>query len=88
MTLSSTTKDVGESLSAIQQQEKLERRQCFLKILLNIRFLAWQGLPLRGHGDESDSNFYQLLKLRSEDETTIFEEFIGLYQIESTQSEI
>ena len=68
MTLPSTTKDVGESLSAIHQQEKLEHRQCFFKILSNIRFLARQGLPLRGHGDESDSNFNQLLKLQSEDD--------------------
>ena len=42
MTLPSTTKDVGESLSAIHQIEKLECRQCFLKILSNIRFLAQQ----------------------------------------------
>ena len=68
ITLSSTTKDVGESLSAIHQQEKLERRQCFLKILSNIRFLALEGLPLISHGDETDSKFNQLLKLWSEDD--------------------
>ena len=67
-TLPSTTKDVRESLSAIHQQEKLERHQCFFKSFSNIRFLARQGLPLRGLGDESDSNFIQLLKLRSEDD--------------------
>ena len=68
MTLPSTTKDIGKSLSAIHQQEKLERHQCFLKILSNIRFLARQGLPLRGHGDESDSNFNQLLRVQSGDD--------------------
>ena len=68
MTLPSTTKDVGESLSAIHEQEKLKSHQYFLKILSNIRFLSWQGLPLRGHGDESDSNFNQLLKLQSEND--------------------
>ena len=31
-----------------------------------IRFLARQALPLRGDGDEKDSNFYQLLVLRGE----------------------
>ena len=31
--------------------DQFEWRQCFLKALLNIRFLAPQGLPLRGHGD-------------------------------------
>ena len=49
----------------------------FLKVLSNIRFLAQQGLPLRGHGDhesdetESDSNFVQLMKLRGEDDSRI-----------------
>ena len=37
----------------------------------NIRFLAWQGIPLRGDGDEHDSNFIQLLYLRSNDDTSI-----------------
>ncbi len=49
------------------KKDKLERRQCFLKIVSNIRFLVRQGLALRGGGDESDSNFIQLLSLRAED---------------------
>lgn len=68
VTLPATTADVAETLSAQHRSEKLERRQCFLKILSNIRFLGHQGLPLRGHGNESDSNFLQLLKLRGEDD--------------------
>ena len=39
----------------------------FLRILENIRFLARQGLAIRGHGDDSDSNFMQLLHLRASD---------------------
>lgn len=62
-----STKDVGWSLSQAHAQEKIERRQCFLKILSNIRFLARQGLALRGDGKEEDSNFVQLLKLRGQD---------------------
>ena len=70
VTLPSSTKNVAESLSAQLKRENLERRQCFLKVLLNIRFLARQGLPLRGHGGhESDSNFVQLMKLRGEDDS-------------------
>ena len=38
-----------------------------LLVLQNIRFLARQGLPLRGDGDESSSNFIQLLHLRGVD---------------------
>ena len=71
VTLPATTADIGESLSVRHKQEKLERRQCFLKVLSNIRFLARQGLPLRGHGDESDSNFIQLMKLRGQDDSRI-----------------
>ena len=54
------------------KERKVERRQCFLKVLSNVKFLARQGLPLRGHGDhESDSNFLQLMKLRGEDDSRI-----------------
>jgi len=63
--------NVSESLSAQLSKEKLEHRRCFLKILSNIRFLGRQGLPLRGHGDEEDSNYLQLMKLRAEDDLKI-----------------
>jgi hypothetical protein len=66
-----SSKNVAESLSSQLAMEKLERRQCFLKILSNVRFLARQGLPFRGHGDEKDSIFFQLLKLRGEDNTKV-----------------
>ena len=38
-----------------------------------LRFLARQSLALRGGGDEHDSNFTQLLKLRAEDDERIKE---------------
>ena len=44
-----------------------------LKIFENIRFLACQELPLRGDGDESDSNFVQLFKLRSADDSSMLQ---------------
>ena len=50
-------KDVRKLLSTQHQQQKAENRAMFLRILENIRFLARQGLPLQGHGDDSDSNF-------------------------------
>ena len=61
------TRDVGELLSGMHAQEKIEYRQCFLKILPNLRFVARQGCAIRGQGDETDGNVYQLLKLRGED---------------------
>ena len=67
VTLPATTRDVGELLSGMHAQEKIENRQCFLKILSNLRFVARQGCAIRGQGDETDGNFYQLLKLCGED---------------------
>ena len=64
-TLPATIPNVAECLSKAHQVER------FLKILSNLRFLACQGIAIRGHGDESDSNFHQLLKLRKEDDPRI-----------------
>ena len=71
VTLPATTPNIATCLSNEHQREQLEHRRCFLKILSNIKFLARQGLPLRGHGSEVDSNFIQLLKLRAEDDPRI-----------------
>ena len=68
VTIPATTLDVAENLSAQHPREKLEHPHCLLKIFPSIHFLARQGLPLRGHGDDSSSNFAQLLKLRAEDD--------------------
>ena len=43
------------------------------KIISNICCLARQGLPVRGDGDEDDSNFVQLMKDRGEDDTKLLE---------------
>ena len=72
-TLPATTRDVREALSAAHALEKTENRQCLLKILSNLRFLARQSCAIRGDGDESDSNFVQLFKLRGEDDPKIHE---------------
>ena len=72
-TLPATIRDVGEALSAIHALKKTENRQCLLKILSNLRFLARQSCAIRGDGNESDSNFVHLFKLRGEDDPTIHE---------------
>ena len=68
ISLPATCPDVGEMLSSQHAQQKMENRECLLKVLANLKFLARQGLPLRGDGDDSDSNFIQLLKLRARDD--------------------
>ena len=70
-TIPATTSNVAEILST--QHIKDKRRQCFLKILSNGSF-ARQVLALRGGGDECDSNFTQLLKLRAEDDERLKED--------------
>ena len=46
VTLPATTRDVGELLSGMHAKEKIENRQCFLKILSNLRFVASQGCAI------------------------------------------
>ncbi len=58
-----TTTDVSEMLSKQTVTEREKNRECFILIAKSLRHLARQGLPLRGSGDESNSNFIQLLKL-------------------------
>ena len=73
VTIPASCKDIGEVLSSQLAKEKLERRQCFLKLMSSIRYLARQALPIRGDGNESNSNYMQLLKLRGEDDARILE---------------
>lgn len=66
------SRDVGEMLSSAHASEKAENCRALYTIISTLRFLARQGLPLRGNYDSSDkgetnSNFIQLLKLRAED---------------------
>ena len=42
-----------------------EKRQCLIKIIESLQYLGRQGLALRGDQSDEDSNFVQLLKLRS-----------------------
>ena len=42
-------------------------------MISNIRFLARQALLIHGDGDESNSNYMQLLKLQGEDDAQVFE---------------
>ena len=71
--LPSACPDVGEMLSSQHSQQKKENRECLLKILANLKFLARQGIPLRGCGDDADSNFMQLMKMRARDDQHLAE---------------
>ena len=52
------TGNVGEMLSAELRDEKALNRKVFLTLLQNIRYLARQGLALRGGDGDIDSNLF------------------------------
>ena len=66
-----TTKDIAEQLSSQHEAEKLTRKEILLKILSSVRYLARQGLPLRGDGDDKNSKLYGLLVTRGEDDLEV-----------------
>ena len=71
VTLLATTRDISELLSTQLAKKRSERCKYFLKLLSNVRFLSRQGLAFHGDGNESDSNFMQLIQLRSEDDSRL-----------------
>ena len=79
--------NVGDMLNREAAAQKLANREYLLKILSSIRFLAQQALPLRGAGDEADSNIHQLLLLRGEDYPSILS-YLGKKQLKYTSHEV
>ena len=68
LTLPANTRDVGEQLSAEHEEKKATNRKNLVKVRSNLRFLARQGLSMRGHEDENDSNIIKLCGIRGEDD--------------------
>ena len=60
-----TTGDTSEFYSPHNWQKTVGVAKKFLKLLSNVRFLSRQGLAFRGNGDESDSNFKQLIQWKT-----------------------
>ena len=67
VTLPATTSDVGELLNSCHKREKEVACDILQIILSSVRFLARQGLALRGNNSDAESNLLQLLKLRSKE---------------------
>ena len=57
---------IGAQLNAQHSLDQKHHQYMLAKLLSSIRFLARQGLPLRGH-HEGNSNLHRLLLLRAED---------------------
>ena len=73
ITLPGTTTHIGVLLSRQHAIEMERNRRMLLKVLACINFLAQQGLPLRGHDDDSDSNLIQLLKHHGEEDKELLQ---------------
>ena len=71
------------NLTKVQRQN----RACLIKIISCLRYLPRQGLPLRGHGNDQDSSFKQLLKCRAEDDP-VFSEWLNRKNQDFTSPEI
>ena len=63
-----SSKDVSHMINQGLCETQNQNRSALVKIISALRYLARQGLPLRGHGNDIDSNFKQLLKYRAEDD--------------------
>ena len=73
LVLPKTTPDVGEMLSVGHKYQKEQSKNMLRLILSSVRFLARQGLALRGRGSDDSANLIQLLRLRSEDEPQLLQ---------------
>ena len=63
--------DIGELLSQKHSDQKVKNQQMFMKILQSLRYLARQGLVLKGcHVDDTERNFCQFFQLQVKDMNT------------------
>ena len=63
-----STKDVATMCKINMTETQRENRTSLLNIISCLRYLARQGLPFKGHGDEKDANFKQLIRFHAEDD--------------------
>ena len=73
--LAAVTKSVPISTRRKEQNASAQslHRGMLMKVLGSIKFLARQGLALRGHNNDTEGNLHQLLLLRAEDDATLRE---------------
>ncbi len=63
-------KSINAQLSSVLATAQEEARSNLQKILSSVKYLAQQGLALRGHGNE-EGNFHYLLLLKAEDDPSL-----------------
>lgn len=65
--------NVSHALNKQLKGEKEKNRNSLLKLVSNLKFLARQGMAIRGADQDQDSNFHQLNTLRAEDNPALAE---------------
>lgn len=58
---------VYAQISDEHRKQQLQHRVALQKIFSTLNVLAQQGLPLRGAGNDTKSNFWRILQTRAED---------------------
>lgn len=59
--------NVVQHLSTALQKEMMDNRTALKKVFSTLKLLGRQGLAIRGHDDDENSNFMVMLKARAED---------------------
>ena len=70
--------EINDLIQTIRSTLKLQQdqnRKSLIKIMSSLRYLARQGIALRGHNEEN-SNFVQLLNLLAEDDSNLKESLL------------
>ena len=86
MTIPKNTQEISLILEKNLTNVQRQNRESLLKVISSLRYLARQGLPLRGN-DDKESNFQQLLKLRAENDP-IFSDWLKRRSDKYTSPEI
>jgi hypothetical protein len=70
ITIPATHKDISECISSASGEQQRNNRPCFMKVLTSLQFLAQQGLPVHGEGEDglsemvtSVSSFHFIVKM-------------------------
>ena len=82
-----STEDVSEMIKINSAEVQSQNSACLIKIISCLCYLARQRLPLRGHGNDQDSNSKQLLQYRAEDHP-VFSEWLNRKNQNFTSPEI
>ena len=70
------TEDVSERIKSNSTEVQRLNTASLIKIISCLHYLACQGLPLRGHKSDQDSNFKQFFKYCAED-NPVFSEWLN-----------